>query len=111
MKLSDLSENEQKVINYLETTCILGGGQPIYNIEEYGLEDKFSTKEVSKIMQGLKRKGLVSYVSDTRVWIMNKYMICKRCQSIMLLYGYHYECTGTKCGNRIHWRNRNGKRN
>lgn len=67
-----ISNDEQRVLDYLFRTCMLGGGQNIYNIEECGLDEDFVTSEVSKIMQSLKRKGLVNYVSYTRVWYLTK---------------------------------------
>ena len=65
------TNDEKKVINYLYSTCMFGGGQNIYNIEECSL-DEYETKKVSQIMQDLKRKGLVDYVSCTRVWYLTK---------------------------------------
>lgn len=67
-----ITNGEKRVINYLYSTCMFGGGQNIYFIEECGLDDEYETNKVSKIMQGLKRKGLVNYVSCTRVWYLTK---------------------------------------
>ena len=67
-----ISKVEQKILDYLFSTCMFGGGQNIYNIEECGLDDKYETKRVSQIMQSLKKKGLVDYVSCTRVWYLTR---------------------------------------
>ena len=65
-----ISNDEQKVIEYLYSTCMLGGGQRIWFIEECGLDYKYEIKRVSQIMQNLKRKGLVN--NHQTIWYLTK---------------------------------------
>ena len=65
-----VTKDEQRVLNYLLSSCMLGGGQSIYNIEECGLDDEYELQKVSRIMQSLRNKGLVSYYRGNKVWYL-----------------------------------------
>ncbi len=71
-----MDKEEIKIIEYLNKTCLLGGGQKLYNIVNYclGLDFDYECdrKKTSKLLQQLKRKGYVSYESSTKVWYLKK---------------------------------------